>query len=132
MYICELCNYQTEYSGNYCNHKKTKKHLKLETKKSTSENKNYSVKSTSSIPVVHIKSTLCVDKNYSCKNCDFSTTHKSSYYRHTKTCSINLSIKLEHIEKEKELYKKLEQEKSEMLNNFMNNLFAIICMHFKG
>jgi hypothetical protein len=27
MYICELCNYETNDSGNYCRHKKQKKHL---------------------------------------------------------------------------------------------------------
>ena len=42
MYICESCNYKTTHSGNFCNHKKTKKHFKKETLKSISNNKNYS------------------------------------------------------------------------------------------
>ncbi len=54
------------------------------------------------------------------------TNHKSSYYRHNKTCNSNLSIKLEYEKKEKELYKKLEQEKSEMLNNFMKNANTLL------
>ena len=135
MYICDQCNYKTTYSGNFCNHKKTQKHLKKETLKSNTCDENYSrvhLESTSSLPLVHTKTIKTivegrhnVDKNYSCKNCDFSTNHKSSFYRHTKTHTKthnnNLSIKLEYAEKEVEIFKKLEKEKSEMLNNFMNN-----------
>ena len=131
MYICEQCNYKTTHSGNFCNHKKTQKHLKKETLKSNTIGKNYSrvyLESTSSLPLVYTKTIKTivegirnVDKNYSCKNCDFSTSHKSSFYRHTKTHDNNLSIKLEYAEKEVEIFKKLEKEKSEMLNNFMNN-----------
>ncbi len=128
MYICEICNYQTEYSGNFCNHKKTKKHLRLEKEKSiqsTKNIKNYSTECTSKKQKIFLEHEI-VDKIYSCKNCDFLTNHKSSYYRHNKTCNSNLSIKLEYEKKEKELYKKLEQEKSEMLNNFMKNANTLL------
>ena len=27
-YHCKVCNYRTKYSGNYCNHKKTQKHVR--------------------------------------------------------------------------------------------------------
>ena len=128
MYNCDMCNYKTTHSGNFCNHKKTQKHLKKETLKSNTYDENYSrvhLESTSSPPLVHtktiVKGNLEVDKNYkiySCKNCDFSTSHKSSFYRHNKTHTKinnnNLSIKLEYAEKEAEIFKKLEKEKSIM------------------
>ncbi len=40
MYVCEYCNYKTEYSSNFCIHKKSKKHLKIIEEKSEVTAKN--------------------------------------------------------------------------------------------
>jgi hypothetical protein len=143
-YYCKFCDYETTSQSNFCNHKKTKKHIK----KSISDiDKQH--KSTSSIHQSTLQSTLQSTEMYTetatnifnCKICNFKTEHKSSYYRHKKKCQkaneLNmdleekekykeLKIKLEYEIKEKELYKKLEQEKTELLNNFMNNANQII------
>ena len=129
-YKCDICNYETNDSGNYTRHKKTKKHLvNLDINIS-----KINIQSTSSIPIVYTKSTFDVDKDDSfnkkfiCKKCSFDTLHKSSYYRHIKKCNYNedIAIKLEYSEKEKELYKKSEKEKSELLNNFMVNANVLL------
>ena len=131
-YICQLCNYSTEDSGNFSRHKKSKKHINLSIIKSNKNTKSIPTDNLNSTDSIHKKCTdMTVEKNlknegYLCKYCDFTTKHKSSYYRHTKICykkeSVNeLKLKLEIEKREKELYQKLEKEKSEMLNNFMAN-----------
>ena len=32
-YNCESCNYSTDYSGNWCKHTKSKKHIEIHNKK---------------------------------------------------------------------------------------------------
>ena len=74
--------------------------------------------------------------DFICIICDKKFNHSSSYYRHKKKCLLNkdtnkdnnkeLKLKLEYINKEKDIYKKLEKEKTELLNNFMNNANQII------
>ena len=102
-----------------------------------------------------VNPTICY-KHFACVNCNFTTKHASSYSRHKKICKINkkeveknediedikeelefsddnlmdivkeLKYKVNYLEKEKDLYKKLEKEKTDMLNNFMNNANTII------
>lgn len=144
-YSCEHCNYFTNNQGNLSHHKKTKKHLK--------NLDSFSLKcSFSSIDVAKMTTTATtyvVSKNpmFSCELCKKNFKHSSSYYRHIKNCDkeicikpVNtdstfkeLQMKLEFAEKEKELLKKIElekdniiKEKSEFLNTFMNNANTII------
>jgi len=140
-YYCELCNYKTQYASNYCIHKKTKKHLLLASVESKYANQNTSqniVKTNKKLAELAEPFTKTITlkneenlKKYICKNCDKEFKHDSSYYRHLKICnkkeSVNeLKLKLEMEKREKELYQKLEKEKSEMLNNFMANANNII------
>ncbi len=145
MYKCIECNYVTDKQSNFCHHKKSKKHIQNIAIKSNTIDDNCS-KCILSPPEVHLESTLryttMYTQNYNCQNCPFSTKHKSSYYRHLKICendnsgdnSYNeLKMKLIYsekekdlIEKEKNLYQKLEKEKSDLLNNFMANANHII------
>jgi hypothetical protein len=152
MFYCKECDYTAKNSSNFANHRKTEKHKNNFDKKSINE-EEYTSESTS----VHNQSTLMYTKmytqnavnNYICSKCGFSTTHKSSYYRHNKMCDkkgndTELMLKLELLEKEKEMikkveeekiemYKKIDQEKSqiikektELLNSFMANANHII------
>ncbi len=146
-YFCKNCNYFTHDSGNFTRHKKTQKHIflnKNETETVSNFEKRQSVylESTSSLPQSTRQSTLTTV--LACENCDFSTKHKSSYYRHQKICQksgenticelknkleqieFENKLKLEFSEKEKELYQKMEKEKSELLNNFMNNANVLL------
>ena len=148
-YYCELCNYKTESQSNFCNHKKTKKHNFLVCEKSTiacekntdlipfnspkTANTNFHVAATSML--VASESYIKI-ADFICIICDKKFNHSSSYYRHKKKCLLNkdtnkdnnkeLKLKLEYINKEKDIYKKLEKEKTELLNNFMNNANQII------
>jgi hypothetical protein len=78
-----------------------------------------------------------INDNYSCGNCNKIFTHKSNLSRHKNTCKkttdtiiekelIETKLKLEYVEKEKELFKKLEAEKSDLLNNFMSNANVLL------
>ncbi len=145
MYFCESCNYKTAYSSNFSIHKKSAKHIKSISLKSNTDNENYS-ECTLSTPIVNLESTMmCTTmctQNYSCQNCQFSTKHKTSYYRHVKICKNNISednsynelkMKLIYsekekdlIEKEKNLYQKLEKEKSDLLKDFMANANVLL------
>ena len=89
-------------------------------------------------------------RKYECKNCKNIYLHHSSYYRHKKNCLIDnkstdlnnennkdkiindlksqLEIyeyknKISLLEKENEFIKKLEKEKTELLNKAMNNAY---------
>ncbi len=144
-YYCKYCNYKTKYSSNFSIHKKSQKHLNLINIKDISQDIS-THEYTSSTQQVHVKDTLYVHQNYSkyfnCTNCDFKTIHKTSYYRHKKTCNNSsdsesdtvkeLKLKMEFMKKEQELkdkleqeklelYKKMERDKTELLTNFMNN-----------
>jgi len=148
MYICEDCNYKTEYASNFCIHKKSKKHIKFITEKEISSKKLAKV----SLQLVGNSSSLAdqANSNYNnsileCPYCKIIIKHKSSFSRHKKACyeksnSSNenkllnkieflekeFNLKLELEKREKELYQKLEKEKSELLNNFMENANTII------
>jgi len=140
MYICEYCNYKTEYSSNYCIHKKSKKHLKNIAEKSDKMTKKQ-LKYPESINEVSdeypISDTIKNIVKYNCENCGTNFTHKNNYYRHRKNCQkkdnpdlmkelIETKLKLEYTEKEKELLQKIEKEKSEMLNTFMANANTLL------
>ena len=151
MYECTICEYKTEFSSNFCTHKKTKKHLhKIAIKKTITDNNN-SI-SSSNVSNITVPSTTMLQLKsiaYKCEKCDFEFKHHSSYYRHKKNCkeiksdqklnenneTINeLKLKLEYsekekmlVEREKELIKKIEEEKSAMLKEkteFINNFMA--------
>jgi len=145
-YYCEFCEYKTNDSGNYSHHKKSKKHLnimKFLDSKMSKGNPQY----TSSIPestLTCIPETTVQGRDYKCEKCNFFSKHKSSYYRHQKKCLFfekpensenidKLKLKLEFAEKEKEIFKKIEQEKdliikekTELLNNFMSNANVLL------
>ncbi len=136
-FYCKFCDYTTYNSGNFSHHKKTKKHssaLLLEELKSNTDNKKTNILLASSASTVAKLNNNCYEKTtvFECINCTKSFNHESSMYRHQKNCkkqketNKELKLKLEYEIKEKELYKKLEQEKTELLNNFMNNANTII------
>ncbi len=135
-YYCSFCEYETNNSGNFSHHKKSQKHIKLSTKKDALIT-NLQNKTTDITKVYNDSSKSICSKitipNFLCKTCNFSTKHKSSYYRHIKNCDktesiLELKLKLEFEKEKAELYKKIEnekdnllKEKSEMLNTFMAN-----------
>ncbi len=135
-YYCSFCEYETNNSGNFSHHKKSQKHIKLSTKKDALIT-NLQNKTTDITKVYNDSSKSTCSKitipKFLCKTCNFSTKHKSSYYRHIKNCDktesiLELKLKLEFEKEKAELYKKIEnekdnllKEKSEMLNTFMAN-----------
>ena len=145
MYICQECNYKTEYSGNFCIHKKSKKHLNNIAEKSSIANKKLAYDSNNSLRISNVS---IPSVNYSCRYCESKFNHKSSLSRHEKSCKsqykktpdlelekelIETRLKLEFSEKEKELLKKIEgekdniiKEKSELLNTFMANANTLL------
>jgi hypothetical protein len=134
MYICEVCNYKTEYSGNLCIHKKSKKHLYNSNIKNNQTDNNIKI-------VSFVSANKGLMENYNkeqliCLKCNTSFNHKSSLSRHKKNCGIascNLENELfkkecqiEILEKEKELIGKIEKEKSELLKDFMANANVLL------
>jgi hypothetical protein len=153
MFYCKECDYNAKNSSNFANHKKTEKHKNNLDKKYSNQEENDSQSTPVYTKDTHVYTKMytqnAVNNNYNCHNCGFSTVHKSSYYRHQKSCDKKengneLKLKLELLEKEKEMikkveeekiemYKKIEQEKdqiikekTELLNSFMANANHII------
>ena len=137
MYFCEACNYTTEFSSNFCNHKKTKKHLKnLDINNLTLEDRD--PERSDEIPKRSIKDlknskkTIVVNSKFICEFCEEKFSHKTNYYRHRKKCDAKhsdykvLKKELEMEKKEKELIIKIEKEKTELLNNFMANANVLL------
>ncbi len=150
IYNCSPCNYSTDRQSNYCHHKKSLKHIaKINEKSNTVVDSSLNVAFCSQIVATMLQESYCnptipelPSKNI-CKKCNSNFKHTSSLYRHQKKCEIipsadnfterELKLKLEFSEKEKELYQKLEKEKSELLkeksdllNNFMNNANVLL------
>jgi hypothetical protein len=136
-FYCKFCNYTTDNSGNFSHHKKTKKHnsaVLLSQLQSNTDEKKHSILLASPATTVAKTNIKCYEKTtvFECTNCVKKFNHESSMYRHQKNCkkqkesNNELKLKLEYEIKEKELCKKLEQEKTELLNNFMNNANQII------
>ncbi len=133
-YFCEFCNYTAKNSSNFANHKKTQKHSLLA---SCSPDKSI-IRVQSCSPNVaqcssHVADKATADAVYICEKCDMNFKHHSSYYRHRKKCQNadngqmnELKLKLEFEKKEKELYQKMEKEKSELLTNFMANANVLL------
>ena len=141
-YYCESCNYKTLDSGNFSHHKKTKKHILNFNEKSNYTGDKYTTvihELSVNIPKISSLSTV----QLSCPYCNSSFTQKSNLSRHKKKCKEHnqtnnknieliikekeiIELKLEYERKEKELYKSLEKEKTELLNNFMNSANKII------
>ncbi len=152
-YYCEICEYTATSSSGFSHHKKTQKHLKLTSVKDLYANKNIPK---ISIPLENDNCKLSYDANinfniegFQCQNCKTGFKHKSSLSRHKNSCKVNndtknndnfelekkflekeykLKLELALAEKETAIFKKLEQEKSEllkekseMLSIFMNN-----------
>ena len=146
-YICKECDYVTNDSGNFTRHKKTKKHIKNYPIKSDKD-KQKDVNTMSKLSPNKI--VLSEKDNLECLFCNFKFTQKSNLCRHKKICSKKEEqntiekIKIEFLEKEKELIKKMEndktalltemlkektellKEKTELLNNFMHSANKII------
>jgi hypothetical protein len=144
-YFCEYCNYTAKNSSNFVNHKKTQKHLTAFSNKS-----NYDIDKLSSSylkkcsVIKNDNNATAVTNLLICNFCKKEFNHKSNLSRHKKTCldknnkdklindlraQLEISeykMKLEISEKEKELYKILEREKTELLNTFMHNANKII------
>ncbi len=136
-YLCELCNYTAKNASCFSHHKNTKKHIQLASFKVNTPANNMQDISFVSIKLASISANTSIEANLNCILCNQQFNHKSSLSRHKKICNnkknnpnneLNMKIelikqecKIEILEKEKELYKKLEKEKSELLTNFMNN-----------
>lgn len=113
-YHCDICNYSTEFSSNWCRHNKTKNHIekinkrtdkKLTTPENTPEhltapNNNNNEKNTSHII---------------CNLCNVTFTRSSSLLRHYNVCKekskINNNEKIRDLEKEKNDIQMLNQIK---------------------
>ena len=140
-YYCSFCEYKTTNSGNFSHHKKSQKHIKLSVKKVSSKlnNINNAKLNTevynNSLEPMYTKTTV---NNFLCKTCNFTTKHKSSFYRHIKKCEksetiLELKLKLEFEQEKAELYKKIEtqkdnliKEKTDLLNTFMANANSLL------
>ena len=146
-YKCEICNYETNDSGNFTRHKKTQKHIKLSLQKSITNNENDSKKYHELSQVIPKLSEVIPneitknDSKFFCPDCKLIFSHKSNLSRHKKKCKIKndfnelskLKTKLEiaemstKLEKEKtEIYNEFLKEKTELLNNFMNNANVLL------
>jgi hypothetical protein len=133
-YYCEFCNYTAKNSSNFTNHKKTQKHRLLA---ECSPTKSIIVYEKCSPNVAtcspNVADAATVDAVYICEFCNIQFKHHSSYYRHRKKCQSldngqmnELKIKLEFEKKEKEIYQKMEKEKSELLKDFMANANVLL------
>jgi hypothetical protein len=133
-YFCEHCNYKTVHSSNFCIHKKSKKHIAIVAQKKETDKTNIA-QCSSNIALCSLniadESYIKTIANLYCENCKNNFKHSSSYYRHKKNCrNINedtqLKSKILMLEKENEMLKKIEKEKSELLNNFMENANTLL------
>jgi hypothetical protein len=149
-YFCNICNYQANTSSNFNNHKKTQKHLQLvqssEGKCSTDiQNEPVSLRLALVSPKLAEVSLPKLTPKLQCSICQQIFKHKSSLSRHKKVCIfdekseekvnespdlktelLTKSFKIELLEKEKEMYQKMEKEKSELLTNFMANANVLL------
>ncbi len=139
-YNCDICDYHTEDPANYSRHKNTKKHIQNMQQKVINVTKSIDKVSTT-YDIGISKDIKKTNQNFVCEKCKSEFNFKNNYYRHRKNCKIEdkfdeikeLKLKLEYEKKEKELYKNLEKEKSdllrektELLNTFMHNANKII------
>ena len=74
-YECKLCSFETDYSSNWCAHKKTNKHVKNEQKTN-----KCSKKLRNTPKILH-------QGEFTCKDCGRFFTTKYNLNRHVKSCS---------------------------------------------
>jgi len=130
--FCKICNYFTDDLSNFIRHKTTIKHMQ----KSARKNKNYSTDANISIQLAVKANSKTIVDVISCKICHKKFNHRSSLSRHSKKCNnkekleetieSELMVKYKYLEKEKELYKNLEKEKTDMLIMFINNANTLL------
>ena len=153
MYKCEICNYEAKYYSNLFAHNKSKRHLNilsLKNEKSETINKKVTiVNSTVNMLPIHDNNNVNniknkVEKKYICKNCDFTTIHRSSFSRHSKNCIVKNDKKYNQINTNqhnnnnnndddlrvivKELKIKMEfmERENKLLNNILENANSVI------
>ena len=121
-YICELCNYKTDDSGNFSHHKKSKRHFKkineiAKSDKIIDKNVQFTVNILPSNPNCENNSDELSDISYIknklvCNYCDIYFTRQSALTQHMKTCS---GKSVSKIKEEKNKYKKLLEEKDKII-----------------
>jgi hypothetical protein len=134
---CNICDYTATTKSNLKTHLLTQKHINFVQLKSVldkqklAEISNELADPENNLAEISIK--LADNANQIiCKNCEKIFKHESSLSRHKAQCSNNnfiereLKLKLEFSEKEKELYQKLEKEKSDLLKDFMANANVLL------
>ena len=144
-YYCTLCDYKTNDKRNFNRHENTAKHIKKSNIKTKNDKSKFQKSETTNDVETNLKKNDTIILK--CENCKKIFETRSGIYKHKKKC-INIicndnkdklindlraqleiseyKMKLEISEKEKELYKILEKEKSELLNTFMHNANKII------
>ena len=139
-YYCHFCKYKTCDSGNYYRHKKTKKHILLSDEKvnnikiTVDKLANISITDTNVSNKLALDSIPTVQENYFCPLCKINFKHNSSLSRHKKKCikteELNIigKMKIEFYEKENELIKKMENDKTTLLTEMLKEKTKLINM----
>ncbi len=135
---CSICDYTATTKSNLKTHFSSQKHINYSQFKSTIDKQKLAEISNELAPpeinLAGISNELAGNANkiIICKTCEKIFKHESSLSRHKAKCSTDnftereLKLKLEFSEKEKELYQKLEKEKSELLKDFMANANVLL------
>jgi hypothetical protein len=149
-YFCNICNHHAKSSSCYSHHKKSQRHLQFVQSSSSNQvtdiqNNPVSLRLALVSPKLAEVSLPKLTQKIQCSICQQIFKHKSSLSRHKKVCILEekseekvneppdlkaeiltKSFKIELLEKEKEMYQKMEKEKSELLTNFMANANVLL------